>query len=121
MLESVHLSVERVPQGLVARVMTENLTEREAQIVVDELCKGAQEAFGDGGWGGVALDLTNVRFMASAGIGAVLTIHKRCGEKKAKLAVYGINDDIMAMMKMTKLHKLLPLVKDEPAALKKIG
>lgn len=123
MLDSVHLSVDRVPQGLIARVKTENLTEREAGIVVDELSKSAGEAFDTAGgrWGGVALDMSSVTFMASAGIGAVLTIHKRCTDGGGKLAVFGINDDIMAMMKMTKLHKLLPLTKDEAAALKKIG
>lgn len=120
MLDSVHMSVDQVPQGLVARIKSESFTEREAGIVLEEFDAATSEAY-DGAWSGIALDMSSVAFMASAGLGAVITINKRCMDHKAKLAVFGLNDELMTLLKMSKLHKLIPIVADEPAALKKIG
>ena len=113
MADTTHTSTALLDGIVDARIKFEKLTEREAPIIVDEITADAP-----GGRWKIALDLTDVTFVASAGIGAIVTLHKQCKANGGKLAVYGVSEDILQLLKLTRLNKLFTIAKDKDAALK---
>jgi len=64
------------------------------------------------------LDFSKVQFMASSALGKVVQFHKKAIGYKAKLKLCGIVPEIYEVFKITKLHKVLDIEKDEAAARK---
>jgi anti-sigma B factor antagonist len=62
------------------------------------------------------LDLTNVPYMDSAGMGLVMNHYVRCQTNAAKLVVAGANNRIMDLFKVTKVDTVLPLASTIEAA-----
>jgi anti-sigma B factor antagonist len=56
------------------------------------------------------LDLTEVPYMDSAGMGLVMNHYVRCQTNGTKLVVSGANNRVMDLFKVTKVDKVLPLV-----------
>ncbi len=102
-------------KGIVAEILTPKLTEREADIVTREVCEAAQAS----GWR-VAVDMSEVGFLASAGIGALVNIHQQAKKGGGKLVVFGLNDQITQVLKISRLDKLFPIKDDLEAAAKLI-
>ena len=57
------------------------------------------------------IDLTEVPYMDSAGMGLVMNHYVRCQTRGAKLIVAGANNRVMDLFKVTKVDTVLPLVK----------
>jgi anti-sigma B factor antagonist len=66
----------------------------------------------------VILDFTPVKFMASAMLGKLVQLEKKCQEFKVKLKLCGVSPDIMQVFKITKLNKVFDIQPDEPTARK---
>jgi anti-anti-sigma factor len=66
----------------------------------------------------VILDFTPVKFMASAMLGKLVQLEKKCKEFKVKLKLCGVSPDIMQVFKITKLNKVFDIQPDEPTARK---
>lgn len=66
----------------------------------------------------VVLDFAPVKFMASAMLGKLVQLHKKCEEFKAKLKLAGVSPDILEVFKITKLNKVFDIQSDEPTARK---
>jgi anti-sigma B factor antagonist len=66
----------------------------------------------------VIVDFTPVGFMASSALGKLIQLNKKATEFKAKLKLCGINAQIYEVFKITKLHKVFDIEKDEAAARK---
>jgi len=58
-----------------------------------------------------ALDLSQVAFINSAGIGKLLSFYKRMRNRDAEIRIEGINDDVFTMFKAIRLDKLIPIEK----------
>ncbi len=99
-----------------ARVTCPNIGQREAPIVQDEIVAAANGA----AWK-LVVDMRSVTVLGSMGIGMLITLSKLTREKSGKLAIFGMNNDILGMIRLTKLDKLLPLVDSEAAAIKKVS
>jgi anti-sigma B factor antagonist len=56
------------------------------------------------------IDLSQVPYMDSAGMGLVMNHYVRCKTKDAKLIVAGANNRVMDLFKVTKVDSVLPLV-----------
>ena len=110
------INFDRDGAALVGRVIPSKVTEREASVIIDEV----QAAANSLGWR-VVLDLSDVMLLASAGLGALLTINKSCKEGGGKLAVFGLNEDLLGMIKLTKLDKVLAIKPDRGAAVKVVS
>ena len=76
------------------------------------------EALGKSDEDNIILDLSQVRFMASAMLGKLVQLNKKSKEWKANLKLCGISKDIYEVFKITKLHKVFDIEKDEAAARK---
>ena len=109
---SVHIVAERVGPVLCVRVVDEHITERESGILYDET-----EALIDERCTAIVLDLASVGMLASAGIGAVVKLHKRMGERKGMLAVCGLSTELTELFKLTRMDRLLMVKPDRDAAI----
>jgi anti-sigma B factor antagonist len=49
----------------------------------------------------IALDMTNVRYMSSAGLRFLLSVYRQIGAKKGKIVLIGLSDDIKDTMSAT--------------------
>ena len=97
---------------LCVRVVDEHITERESGILYDET-----EALIDERCTAIVLDLASVGMLASAGIGAVVKLHKRMGERKGMLAVCGLSTELTELFKLTRMDRLLMVKPDRDAAI----
>lgn len=67
----------------------------------------------------IILDFTLVEYLSSAALGKLITMHKKVGTAKGKLALCKIQKDIMDVFKITQLNKVLTLCTDLDDALTK--
>jgi anti-sigma B factor antagonist len=66
----------------------------------------------------VIVDFAAVGFMASSALGKLVELQKKTKEYNVKLKLCGIAPQIYEVFKITKLHKLFDIEKDEPSARK---
>ena len=64
------------------------------------------------------LDFSAVNFMASAALGKLVQLQKKMKEYKVKLKLSSVAPEIYEVFKITKLHKVFDIAKDEAAARK---
>ena len=62
------------------------------------------------------IDLSNVPYMDSAGMGLVMNHYVRCQTNGTKLVVSGANNRVMDLFKVTKVDTVLPLAANIEAA-----
>ncbi len=55
----------------------------------------------------VILDLTEVPFMDSAGLGSILNAHVSCAKNGRRLALAGVSNRIRALLELTGVEKVL--------------
>lgn len=114
MPDSQYIKSEPFGEVLAAQVLQEKITDRECAAVLSDLIDAARAA----SWR-IALDLSNVMLLASAGLGTLINLHKQCLAAGGKLVVFGLSDELIELMKLTKLNKLLTISDSRDAALKK--
>ncbi|QDT73995.1 Anti-sigma F factor antagonist [Lacipirellula limnantheis] len=66
----------------------------------------------------VVLDFGSVKFMASAMLGKLVAMKKKCDEFKAKLKLCSVSPEILEVFKITKLNKVFDIQSDDAAARK---
>lgn len=115
LLDSSFVLAEDHDGVCVARVRCDRITEREAAILAEELAQAAAQT----NWK-VAIDLTTVVFLASAGIGVFVTINRKATADGGKMALFGLAPEILEVLKITRLHKLFALAKTEDGAVKAV-
>jgi anti-anti-sigma factor len=112
-MPSLFVQFEPTGVAVVGRIVPSKVTEREAAVIREEVGAAGPPA----AWR-VALDLSDVTFLASAGLGALLAINRSCREGGGRLAVFGINPDILGMIKISKLDHVLQISPDRDTALR---
>lgn len=66
----------------------------------------------------IVLDFSGVKFMASAMLGKLVALQKKCEEYRAKLKLCSVTPDILQVFKITKLNKVFDIQSDEATARK---
>jgi len=89
------------------------LDEQNIQMIGDDLFRLVDEL----GRRKVLLNFSNVDFMSSAALGKLIRLHQRMTQVGGKLVLCGIIDSILTVFKLTKLDKMLKIVKDEQTGL----
>ena len=87
--------------------------QREAPII-DTDVKGLFELAGDN-LKGLVIDLSDVTFMSSMGLGACVALRNHAMGAGAKVAIHGLNDDLDALFKMMRFHKMFDMQKNDQA------
>ncbi|MEM7755722.1 MAG: STAS domain-containing protein [Planctomycetota bacterium] len=114
--ESSFVAAETIEGKCIARVRCERVTEREATILTNEI---TQAAAANGHR--IAIDVSEILFLASAGIGTFVSIDRACRANKGKMALFGLRPEILEILKVTRLHKLFTLARSEEGALKSLS
>ena len=73
----------------------------------------------ENGAAGLVLDLSEVRFVDSSGLGALLSGHNNAGLRQARLALAGVQTRVQSMFELTRLHRVFeiyPTVEDALAS-----
>jgi len=89
------------------------LDEQNIQMIGDDLFRLVDEL----GRRKVLLNFSNVEFMSSAALGKLIRLHQRMSQVGGKLVLTNIAKDIMTVFTLTKLDKMLKIVKDEQTGL----
>ena len=87
-----------------------NVGQREAPII-DKDVKPLLAAAGDN-LKALVLDLSDVTFMSSMGMGACIALRNQAMAAGAKVALHGLNDDLVALFKMMRFHKMFDMQKN---------
>jgi anti-anti-sigma factor len=116
MSQSTFVTSQTAGRAGVARLERQKLGELEVQAVQTELAACAAQH----GWR-VAIDLSQVLLIASAGLGALLTINKQCKAGGGKMALFGLGEELMGMLKLTNLHRILAIEATQDAAVKAVS
>lgn len=115
MLETSYLIVEKVGSVAVARIRCEKVGSRESPVVEMDLRQAAEET----GYK-LVVDLSQVTLLASMGLGMLVSLHKHCADRGGKLAMFGLNEDIRNLLKLTHLERLLRVAADKQTAIKSV-
>lgn len=111
MENSSYVAVKSVGAATVVRVTREKVSEHEARIIQTEALAAAQA----GKWK-LVMDMSEVRFLTSAGLGALVTLEKNCRSGGGKMAVFGLAPDILGLLKVTRLDKVFRIMPDQAEA-----
>lgn len=96
---------------VVATIRIEKITEFEIAGLQNDLTEAARpHGFR------LAIDMTRVLLMGSCGISLLLVLKKEADSRKGRLALFGLNDDLAGMLKITKLLPMFRVCKDRKAA-----
>ena len=104
-------------EGVLAiRILDERLVD-PAQL--ERLFKDIQQLLDKSDEDRVILDFRAVGFMASSALGKLVQLNKKSKEYKVNLKISGLRPEIYEVFKITKLHKVFDIEKDEATARKK--
>jgi len=103
---SLFVNFEQDGNALVARLVGPNIGQREAGIIT--------EAFGDalataGKSKYLLLDMSQVSFMNSMGIGMLVVLRGKAAAKKMKLVMGNVRSELEQLLKMVRLDKLFTI------------
>jgi anti-anti-sigma regulatory factor len=111
--DTLRVKTEKLPTGgVVATVLLENVTDFDLTPLGGDL----RDSMTTGG-GKIAVDMSQVIILGSAGLGLLLNLRKEAVSQKGKFIIFGLSDDLMGVMKATKLNTLLTITKDRKSAL----
>lgn len=94
-------------KGAVVRITVHKLDEFESKRLSEEF----NAYLSNSGNNRIVMDYSDVEFVSSAGLGAMITMSKAVGNVEGKMILTGINDNVMQVLKLTRLDKLLKIEK----------
>ncbi|MBY0113685.1 MAG: STAS domain-containing protein [Phycisphaerales bacterium] len=113
MSQSSFVTHNLVGNVVVAQLEREKITEHECQVILTELTNAAAKCQHH-----LAVDLSKVTLIASAGLGALITLNKTIKAKGGKVVFFAMSEELLQVFKLTRLNTLLTIVKDKDAAVK---
>jgi len=115
MTQAQYVTIEPAGSYCLARITCEKVAEREAGVISTELLAGAPAARAR-----VILDMAGVMLLGSAGLGALVTIDKQLRARGGRLVLFNLRPDILAVMRLTKLDRLLGIAETRDEAIAKL-
>ncbi|MFK7884288.1 MAG: STAS domain-containing protein [Phycisphaerales bacterium] len=109
--DSTHATVVDASGIAVATILCERYSEHESKPLEHDLLEAASKCAHQ-----LAVDMSKVAMLASAGIGSLISIHQACTKAGGKLVIYGLDPNIAQLMTMTRMDKMLNIVDSRSAA-----
>lgn len=94
---------------------------REAPIITEEVQASIDQLGKDHWLKHLVLDLSEVSFMSSVGLGLCINMRNRAGNYSADSILYGVNNDLRKAMTLMKLDRIFKMVSGKDALTKAIG
>jgi anti-sigma B factor antagonist len=104
--------LEDVPEG---DCLVVSLKEKRLDAVIAASFREALVERIDQGQRNIVLDMTDVNFMDSSGLGAVVFILKHLGHK-GRLHICGVTPGVMAVLRLTRMDRVLKTFETRQAA-----
>lgn len=57
----------------------------------------------------IVLDMSNLNYMDSSGLGVIISIQKHCKLNGGSLSIFGLNDQIRKLLELTSLDRILKI------------
>lgn len=102
-----------------ARFVGPVVGQREAPIISDEVSKAVDTAGKRLRF--LVLDLSDVRALASMGLGTCIQVRNRAREYGATTVMFGVNDELRALIKMVKVDRLFKFAEKEDELARLVG
>ncbi len=115
-MASTRIQTERAGTGAVATLLMPAITPFDLAPLEHDL----KQAAGESGWR-MAVDLTQVEMMGSQALGVLINLRKETLANKGKLVLFGLNADLLEMLKITRLNALFTIARDKSAAVAAMG
>ncbi len=112
-MPALYFSSQLAEGVLLGCVKTEKVAEREGAIIQADCAASGPAAK----WR-IAIDLACVAMLTSAGLGALISIHKQCKDQGGRLAIFGLRPELQELLRMTHMHKLLAIADSREQATK---
>jgi len=106
------MAESRAGVGIVRFTTSQVLDELNVQQLGQELNDLVDKAY----MTKMVINFEQIRFLSSAVLGKLISLHKRLQKEKGRLAFCCINKDIMQVFKITRLDKLIPIFDTEDEA-----
>lgn len=103
---SLFVNFENDGAVLIARIVGPNIGQRESEIIVQAF-KAALDADKDSRH--LLVDMSEVTFMNSMGIGMLVDIRSQAAGKKMNLVMGGVKPELEQLLKMVRLDKLFTI------------
>jgi anti-sigma B factor antagonist len=97
--------LENLPEGIADVRLSGGLTLGTSLKIADSQIQAAVA----NGVTRMVIDLTDVEYVDSAGLGMLMYAYGMLNEKKGTLRLRGVADRVMALLKMTKTDSFLPI------------
>lgn len=113
---ALHISLSHQRQALIVRLSGEldhHTAERVKQDMEAELEKGI--------YSDVILNLSELSFMDSSGIGVILGRYKQVSQLGGKMVICNVHPTIYRIFEMSGLFKIIPFHENEEDALQSLG
>lgn len=111
MLNTIQIKIEEMHQKKIVRLqgkidaMTTPILEKKIMPLLETETK-------------ILMDFSKVDYLSSAGMRFLLTASRKLKGKGGLLVVFGLNDEVTEIIKMSGFERILMLCPDEPSALK---
>jgi anti-anti-sigma factor len=106
-------SIEDLPEGIAVVTLSGGLTLGTSLKIADSQIQAAIED----GVTRMVIDLTDVEYVDSAGLGMLMYAYGMLNEKKGSLRVCGVAPRVMSLLQMTKTDTFLPIDKSRDESL----
>ena len=91
------------------------------KIDVDGVCKGIDEAQITSPLKPFILDMANVSFVPSVGMGVLVGLNQEFRTRGQRLIFAGMQPDVRKSFTVAQIHQILEIVDDLPTALRSVG
>ena len=103
---SLFVNFEEDGSILIARLVGPNIGQREAEIITEAMGKKLPTAIDAAV---MHVDMSEVTFMNSMGIGMLVDLRGKASNRKMKLVLGGVKPELEQLLKMVRLDKLFKI------------
>jgi anti-sigma B factor antagonist len=109
-----------IQQEKSARVLELRFRPEMDVLLMDTLLEAVVAELDRAGGGGWVLDLSNITYLNSAGLGLLVNIRQKVKQGRGKLAICGLSPRMMDLFKSCCLERLFLIVKTRAQALAEV-
>ena len=113
--EATIVAVDEISGAVIARIHCPTVGERESSVIEQEVSAAARA-----GGRSVGLDFSRVTMLPSVGLGMLIKLSSACKQGGGKLVLFGLDDNLQKLLKVSALDRLLTIAPDEAKAIKKL-
>lgn len=97
---------------LMAKLISPSIGQRESPIITQLIATEIEAAGAANAPRALVLDFSQVTFLNSMGLGMCIDLRNRMAAIKGRVVMYGVNQQLLETLKLTKMDRLFTIVDD---------